>query len=304
VDSKEIDKSEKSVEFTGILTKKKFGPGRNNFYIVGMRVGNKTGTVKGSLPSVTLGMAYRIKGVSKYDDVRQERFVWITKAEEIPDATPIGIVNYLINECPQVGEVAARRMVDKWGQDTLTKICDPVLVSQQIEGFNLERALAVANWGQSEVSNRATKQKLYAIGITTGQVKKLIDHYGSDAEEKIRRDCFKITEIDGFGYLTAAKIADLLGVPKNDPHRLRAGIVYAFDEFFNQGHVCVRRSDLVRAACDLTEGSQQAINEQIDKLIETKKLVDSGNTPLIDFTGIDSNWNFNPNVSSTQGAAK
>lgn len=292
MDSKEIDRSEYPVEFTGILIDKLFGPGRNNFYILKMRVGGKSGTVKGSMPSVTMGMAYKIKGTSKYDDVRQERFVWISKAEEIPDATPIGIINYLTNECPQVGEVAARRMVDKWGQDTLEKICDPVLVSQEIDGFNLDRALAVANWGQSEKSNRATKQKLYAIGITTGQVKKLIEKYGADAEEKIRRDCFKITEIDGIGYLTAAKIADLLGVPKNDPGRLRAGIVYSFEEFFNQGHVCVRRSDLVRAACDLTGATQQAVNEQVNKLIEFEKLVDSGNTKLIDFAGIDSSWNF------------
>ncbi len=273
------DQADREVDFIAVVTRRLYGPGNKNFYILKVLIKTKVGIVKGNFASITEGMTYRFIGVSKYDPIKQERFVQCQKYEEIRDATPFGIIRYLSTECNTVGDAMAERLVGKYGLQTLDIICDPSRTAQEIDGLTLERATLIANWAQSEKTNLETKKKLYAIGLTPHQMKKVMDTYGQNAEEKMRRDCFKLGEIPGFGWQTVSKIADLLGIPHADPGRVKAGIVHCFEGFFEEGDVCVQRSKLIREACDLLDVSQQVLVEQLDKLIEYGKIVDSGNPP-------------------------
>jgi exodeoxyribonuclease V alpha subunit len=251
----------------------------NGFYILNVRVRTVEGIVKGVMTDCKENMTYKFVGVRQHDTARNTVFVKITTAEEILDATPHGIISYLATECPTVGDTMAAALVEKYGLNTLNCLNDPHRLALEVKGIDIERAAKISDWAKSEEANRGTKKELYTIGCTPGQIKRILAAYGANAKEKMQKDCFRLIELDGFGYSTVAKIADLMGIPKTDPGRIQAGIVACFQSFFDEGDVCVARSNIIRDAGELVGVSQQAIVEQLDKMIANGKLVDASNLP-------------------------
>ena len=186
-----------------------------------------------------------------------------------------GLRDYLVREAPNIGPQVAVKLVNVFGNDTIKVLAsNPGQIADTIQGLSIDRAMALQVWAKGELSNARIKEKLYEIGITKGQVDKLIKAYGNNAEQRLKEDCFSLTEIHGFGFITAAKIANLIGVPKTDKGRIKAGVIYSLDCLLDRGgHACLESSELVRESCALLELSQEHINPIIKQMIQDGDLV-------------------------------
>jgi exodeoxyribonuclease V alpha subunit len=88
--------------------------------------------------------------------------------------------------------------------------------------------------------------------------------YGSDTIKTIEENPYQlIDDVFGIGFRKADRIAQLLGVPGNDPQRIRSGIRYTLWAHINEGHTFVPQKQLCELAGDLLDISAEEVYETI-----------------------------------------
>lgn len=251
----------------------------NSFAILRIRAMSKNVSkdvvCKGTMPRVLKGVMYEFTGTKEFDARYNQHYLKFTDSREILDATPYGIVSYLESEGSGIGIVLAERLVELFGLKTIEMLRDhaaEACARVDHNGFTLERAAKISAWLSSEQSNLETKIALYRIGLTPHQVGKLLAFYGVDAAVKIKANCYGLTELDGIGFNTADKISELVGVDRKDKWRIRAGVKFSLAELSNDGDVCVRRSVLIKKACDLLDLPQPIVADQLEEMLKEKQL--------------------------------
>ena len=79
---------------------------------------------------------------------------------------------------------------------------------------------------------------LQSHGITTGYAVKIFKTYGQEAIQKVRSDPYRLErDVDGIGFRIADRIAQRLGLGRDAPERVQAGIRYLLSEAADEGHV-------------------------------------------------------------------
>ena len=92
--------------------------------------------------------------------------------------------------------------------------------------------------------------------------------------EKVQANPYALAkEIHGVGFKSADKIAEGLGIPKESPARIDAGLEYVLWKLSEEGHVCYPRPSLLQTAETILELPQDVIAPRIDALAESGVLV-------------------------------
>lgn len=185
----------------------------------------------------------------------------------------LGIQQYLLREAPGCGPKIAHQIASAFGENFMDVIEKEPARLVNLKITNEATAKRLQEWAVKEGSNKGIKEKLYQIGLMPALVNKLIHEYGDSAERKIREDCFKLTTIKGIGFKTVGAIADLVGVPKDDPHRIKAGLVYSVSVLYDDGHTCVLTSELLREACALLDLPQQKVGPVLEVMLADQDLM-------------------------------
>ncbi|MCK9328046.1 MAG: AAA family ATPase, partial [Bacteroidales bacterium] len=189
------------------------------------------------------------------------------------DAT--GLANYLANNpgIKGIGPVKARTIADRFGSDferalveTPERIAEVAHVALSVIEDLRER------WLETSKTN-AAMTALSAYGLTHHQVITLVKKLGNSAVGIIQRDPYVIVrEIDGFGFKKVDKIARQVGIAKDDPSRIRAGITFCVDDALDQGDCWVEYEELLDRANALLImdclDSRSRIETELDGLID------------------------------------
>ncbi|MBI2842687.1 MAG: AAA family ATPase [Armatimonadetes bacterium] len=190
-----------------------------------------------------------------------------------------GLANYLANnpDIKGIGPAKARIIAERFGSefeqhliDEPEKIADAAKVP-----ISLIESLR-DHWLETSSVNQAMTA-LAAYGLTHHQVTRLVKKLGNNAVGIIERDPYVIVgEIDGFGFKRIDKIARQVGIAKDEPSRVRAGIVFCVDDALDQGDCWVEYEDLLDRANELLVmdclDSREQIEKHLDNLIDEKSL--------------------------------
>jgi exodeoxyribonuclease V alpha subunit len=110
---------------------------------------------------------------------------------------------------------------------------------------------------------------LYGLGISGKQVKKIIEKYGSNAEETVKKNPYILAEqIDGIGFTRADQIAKNLGIEKESPFRIRAALIHNLKENNQNGHCYLPEKNLIFITQQLTEVPKELIQEVLNRAIK------------------------------------
>lgn len=238
-------------------------------------------TAKGVLFPRVVGVIYRLTGTFQWNKQYGQNQFLIKKFEYTNERTTEGVANYLVSEAPGIGPKRAEDIAYILGADALEKIiADPTVLSL-VPGVSKKQGVRLREWLVSEKKVMSLRSKLYDIGLTQSQVGKFISHFGENAAEKVKEDCFSLVNVDGIGFLTVCKIADLLGIPPLNPQRIREGIKYTMKQRMQAGgHVCVGWHELVVESTKILAIPKNNVIEQIEFLIERGELVAGDDDPV------------------------
>src|SRR3954452_20023320 len=95
---------------------------------------------------------------------------------------------------------------------------------------------------------------LHSHGVSTSRAVRIFKTYGHDAITVMTEDPYRL-DIRGIGFRSADAIAMRLGITKECPKRLRAGISFALQTATDDGHCALPVEELVGLAEKAPGGS-------------------------------------------------
>ena len=152
-----------------------------------------------------------------------------------------------------VKDKTATKIVDALGDKTFDVLAnDPVTLSK-VRGIGLARAVTLVERFNSLIFVKNLIIELQSHELSISTILKLYKAYGERTKEVLESNPYQIIkDIDGFGFLTADKIALKLGYEKKGDERIKAGIMYTVTDVADKlGHTYLFHDDLLNRAMDL-----------------------------------------------------
>ncbi len=194
--------------------------------------------IVGTLASIQEGESVEIAGVWTNHPKYGKQFK-VEHYKAVYPSTLEGIQKYLGSGLIKgVGTKSAKRIVDHFGAETLDIIdADPQRLAEVPKLGKKRVELIAAAWDEQR-QIKDVMVFLQSHGITTGYAVKIFKTYGQEAIQKVRSDPYRLErDVDGIGFRIADRIAQRLGLGRDAPERVQAGIRYLLSEAADEGHV-------------------------------------------------------------------
>ena len=224
----------------------------NGFTIAKVRVAGRPepATVVGPLLGPSPGEVLRMQGVW----VRHPRFgeqFEVETYQVVQPTTVEGVEKYLGSGLIKgLGPEMARRIVARFGAEALEVIDRAPKRLREVEGIGPKRlAMIQAAWqGQRQI--REVMLFLQAHGVSTAYAIRILKEYGPRSIQVLRENPYRLAaDIHGIGFVTADRIAGKLGLSRDDPLRVEAGVEFVLSRLSEQGHVYYPQ-DRLAATCE------------------------------------------------------
>lgn len=162
------------------------------------------------------------------------------KAETLKVTPPTGlegIEKYLASGYMRgIGPAMAKRIVAAFGEGTFEIIEAEPDRLKDVTGIGPTRAARIVSGWAEQKAVREIMLFLHAHGVGTAQAVRIFKTYGYDAISVMTDDPYRLArDIRGIGFKTADAIAMKLGLTKDAPQRLRAGISFALQTATDEG---------------------------------------------------------------------
>ena len=194
-------------------------------------------TVVGAMPDVHVGAVLSLEGFWKIDSKYGRQFS-AQKWEEALPATVYGIEKYLGSGLVKgVGPKFAKRIVQKFGKDTLDVIEEQPELLIEVEGIGQVRVERIKKSWQDQKEIKNIMLFLQGHEVSTSHATKIFKTYGSESIAVVKENPYRLADdIWGIGFKTADVIAEKLGIGKDKFVRLRSGILYTLSKRSENGH--------------------------------------------------------------------
>lgn len=167
-----------------------------------------------------------------------------------------------------VGPSMAKRLVDKFGLDTLAVIENSPKRLQEISGIGKKKAADIHEAYSAQAELREVMLFLETHGVSSAYAAKIFAKYSSFSVDVMQTDPYRLArEIDGIGFRTADQIAGSLGLEKFSADRVHAGLDFALLQIANAGHCCVPEQTLITQTAKLIGVNSQVIAEILKDLL-------------------------------------
>jgi exodeoxyribonuclease V alpha subunit len=235
-------------------------------------------TFVGSMMAVSPGETIEIQG-EWVDDRKFGKQIKVSGYKTILPNSIIGIEKYLGSGLIHgIGPAYAGRLIQAFGIETLKVIDEQPERLRTVEGIGPKRAKQIREAWSEQKNIQSIMVFLQSHAIGTNQAVKIYKKYGDGAVSVLRDNPYRlIDDITGIGFAGADKIAANLGLAKDSPTRIAAGINFSLREMVSQGHVFSERDDLLAKAETLLEADADLIARELAAMIHNDSLVGEGN---------------------------
>lgn len=230
--------------------------------------------VVGKMAAVSIGETYQFEGKWTTDPRYGLQFNFEDYQIILP-TTLEGVRRYLGSGLIKgVGPVTASRIVDHFGEDTLEIIEQNPERLSEVEGIAEKRIQIIKKSWQEQKEIKRVMLFLQSYQVTTGYAVKIFKQYGTKAIEKLKENPYcLVDDIFGIGFKIADKIAQNLGINKDSPARIGAGIKFYLNECAGKGHCFVYFNDLVPNTAELLDVDEKLIEKECENLNYQKEIV-------------------------------
>lgn len=260
----------------------------NHYTIARLRVQGQRDlvTVVGNLVTVAPGEVLRLKGSWEIHPKYGEQFK-ILSYESVVPATVKGIERYLGSGLIKgIGPIMAKRLVEKFGEETLVVIETKSERLEEVEGIGVKRIEMIKTAWDDQKEVREVMLFLQGHEVGPSYAAKIYRQYGKDSIRIVRENPYRLArDIFGIGFLTADKIAEKLGIPRDSPMRAEAGIIHVLEQFSSEGHVFYPYEPLIDGCEKILGVSRDIIVHAIGKIAAEKKIMIEG--PFVEEEGGD-----------------
>jgi exodeoxyribonuclease V alpha subunit len=168
----------------------------------------------------------------------------------------------------------AKRLVSRFGTETLDIIDDHIDRLQEVEGIGEKRVEMIRTAWDEQKEVRDVMVFLQGHGVSPAYATRIFKQYGREAVQIVRDNPYRLAEdVFGIGFLTADRIAAKLGVPKESPMRAEAGIQHVLHQLSDEGHVFFPLEPLIEECRKILDLEGDVIRQAAAGAAQRKKIV-------------------------------
>ena len=208
--------------------------------------------IVGALASIQEGESVEVEGAWTNHPKYGKQFK-VEHYKAVYPSTLEGMQKYLGSGLIKgVGPKSAKRIVEHFGAETLDIIdADPSRLAEVPKLGKKRVELIAAAWDEQR-QIKDVMVFLQSHGITTGYAVKIFKTYGQEAIQKVRSDPYRLErDVDGIGFRIADRIAQRLGLSRDAPERVQAGIRYLLSQAADEGHVYLPAVKMMERAVEI-----------------------------------------------------
>ena len=251
-------------EIQGIVEDIVFQNEENGYVVARIREKKESITIVGCIPYISEGQNLKLLGEWVLHPQFGQQFK-VNGCEEIVPSSIVGIERYLSSGIiAGIGPVTAKKIVEKFGEETLNILDNKIERLKEIEGIGAKKiALIYESYSkQNEIRNIMIFLQTY--GVTPNQCVKIHKRFGENSIKVVKENPYVLTdEIAGIGFKIADKIARSLGIESNSPFRIQSGIGYLINQFCALGNTYIPLETLIKDGVDILGVSKKEIEENI-----------------------------------------
>ena len=246
----------------------------NSYTIAEFETEEEATTIVGYLPFVNSGDNVKLIGkfVEHKDYGRQFR---VDTFEKLMPKTIGAIERYLSNgNIKGIGEALARRIVRKFGEETIHVFKYEPQRLAEIKGISEKKAIEMSeafieNWEVWQIVGFLDR-----FGIGAEYAKKVFDMFGSSAIEEIESNPYILIDITrGVDFKQIDKMALDLGINYDNEKRVQSGIKYGLLRSTYNGHSCVLKNNLMEFVINILDVTTENVEDNLINLKMKNEIV-------------------------------
>ena len=240
----------------------------------GTRGGSDLITVVGPLLGAQVGESLRMRGRWTSHPKYGKQFEVHSYTTVLP-ATAQGIQRYLGSGLIKgIGPVMAERMVAHFGVDIMHVIENSPGRLIEVDGLGPKRtAMITAAWAEQKAI-KEVMVFLQGVGVSTSLAVRIYKKYGDEAISVVRDEPYRLAaDVWGIGFKTADTIAVAVGIARDSPERIKAGLAYTLSEAADDGHCYLPAPNLMADAAKILEVPAEMITPCLDELAAAEGVV-------------------------------
>ncbi|MCR5214677.1 MAG: ATP-dependent RecD-like DNA helicase [Eubacterium sp.] len=204
------------------------------------QVNTSVDTLVGNVPGIAEGMYIQAEG----DYVNNPQYGLQFKIESYELSMPTdkeGIVRFLGSGVIKgVGEVLAKRIVKKFGNNTLKIIEEEPEKLAEVSGISKRMAIKISEKYEENSGYRGAIMFLSKYNISLKNSMKIYNAFGDQIYETIRRNPYRIADkVPGIGFKIVDRIAMQTGVPEDSEFRIRSAVLFTLGQTMLDGHMFI-----------------------------------------------------------------
>lgn len=265
---------EKMLRLSGIVEDIIFRNDANGYTVFELNCGATLETVMGSFPAISQGEHITVEGLWQQHKNYGMQFKASSYSIDRPE-TLEDIEAYLASGLIKgVGPSTARAIVDAFGEAALDILEYTPERLSEIPGLGKGRAAKIAQSYKDISGMRQSVMFLQKLGVSTGMAVRIYKKYGAQTMERVRANPYQLVdEIDGIGFKSADKIAQVLGLEHDSAFRTACGIRHILSEAGNDGNMFLPRSELIERCAGLLEIDKAAVEDALESGILERRLI-------------------------------
>ncbi len=234
-------------------------------------------TVVGNLLAPTVGEVLLMEGEWNTHPRYGLQFRVHRHQTRVP-ATADGIRRYLGSGMIKgIGKVYADRIVDVFGERTLAVIENEPEKLAGIEGIGKKRIEKIRRAWDDQKEVRNVMVFLQGHGVSPGYAAKIFKRYGQRSIAVVRADPYRLADdIAGIGFAIADRIAGQIGIGKDSPERIRAGVLHTLWTMAGEGHVYYPLDLLLEAGSRMLAVDRNKVSAATSDLQRAERIVIEG----------------------------
>ena len=224
-------------------------------------------TVVGYLPFIAVGDSLKIQGKMVVHQEYGEQFK-IETFEKLMPQTAAALEKYLASGTIKgIGPATARKIIEKFGEETLTIFKFEPMRLAEIKGISKDKAYEIGEEFNEKWEVWQIVSFLEEFGIGANNSKKVYDALGVNAVEKIQENPYILVDIVyGVNFNNIDKIAMQIGIPMDSDFRIKSGIKYALLVASYNGHTCVLKQNLIEYTKSILDVDEERIEDNLINL--------------------------------------
>lgn len=245
----------------------------NGYCVIEIDANDELITAVGTIPAISVGEEVVLTGRYTTHPTYGHQFK-VELCERTLPATASAIYKYLSSRAVKgIGPRTARRIVDKFGDNTLEVIEKEPHKLTELKGISLAKAEEISENYKLIYGIRSMMLELAKHGIDSESAIRVWKQWGPLSIEIIEEDPYRLCgEAIGIPFEKADEVAAKLGIEPDSPLRMRAGLVFVLTHNLTNGHTCAPKQQLlelvaVKLCCNRDELAQTLDNALDDEVL-------------------------------------